>query len=72
MIFEGDDEVRLTRSELNLLRKRNATNGEAVGDVKTREQLLSAIIGGLSADNARQMLEFVEGLSDQDSGGRHA
>lgn len=71
MIFENDDKVRLTKSEMKLLRQRNVANGEAIADVKTREQLLSAIIGGLSDDRARQMLEFIDGLTDQDPGDRH-
>ena len=72
MIFEDDDEVRLTKSEMKLLRQRNAVNGVTIADVKTREQLLEAIVGGLCMERAREMLEFIEGLSEEDSGGRHA
>lgn len=71
MIFEDDDKVRLTRSELNLLRQRNAANGETITDVKMRGHLLAAIIGGLSMERTREMLEFIEGLSGEDSGARH-
>lgn len=72
MIFESDDKVRLTKSEMKLLRQRNAANGETIAEVTTREQLLEAIVGGLSMERAREMLEFIEELSEQDSGGRHA
>lgn len=72
MIFEGDDKVRLTKSEMNLLRQRNAANGEIITEVRTREQLLKAIIGGLSIERAREMLAFIEALPDDGSGGPHA
>jgi hypothetical protein len=71
MIFEGDDKVRLTKSEMKLLRQRNAANGEIITEIRTREQLLEAIIGGLSIERAREMLAFIEGLPDDGSGGPH-
>lgn len=72
MIFEDDDNVRLTKSERNLLRRRNAANGETIVDVQTREQLLTGIIGGLPEERAREMLEFIEGVAAEDCGDRHA
>lgn len=72
MIFEGDDKVRLTKSEMKFLRQRNAANGEVITEVRTREQLLKAIIGGLPIERVREMLAFIEALPDDGSGGPHA
>lgn len=50
MIFESNGRVRLTAGELNRLRQLNARNGEAVNDIKTRDELLAATQGGLSSE----------------------
>jgi hypothetical protein len=60
MIFEDESRVRLTKSELNLLRQRNAQNGVALNEVNTRDELLKAVIDGLPPEFVEDMLEFME------------
>lgn len=72
MIFEKNDRVRLTPGEFNRLRQLNARNGEAVNDIKTRDELLAATLGALSSELATDMLEFLETGSSQLTQKRHA
>ena len=60
MIFESNGCVRLTPHELNCLRQRSAQNGEVVNAIKTRDELLAAVIGGLTPCVAEDLLEFLE------------
>lgn len=66
MIFRDKTRVRLTRSELNLLRQRNAQNGIVIAEVKTTPQLLEAVIGGLSPERADDLLAFMDAHSTSD------
>lgn len=73
MIFETQSRVRLTKSELNMLRQRNARNGNVVAAIGTVDQLHEALIGGLSTQQARDMLDFLEtGSSPMTSAQRRA
>lgn len=67
MIFQDKRRVRLTTSELNLLRRRNAQQGETVSEINTVGELYRAIIGGLPADRCAEMLAFMESESPQQS-----
>lgn len=63
MIFEKHARVRLTKSELNFLRQRNAQNGSIVNDIATVDEFLKAVIGGLSSERVVDLLEFMESAS---------
>lgn len=65
MIFEDDSRIRLTRSELNSLRRANAKNGRAIGKVDTARDLLDAVVNGLPQERAEELLAFL----DQNEGG---
>jgi hypothetical protein len=60
MIYDGKGNVRLTKSELNKLRKYNAQQGHVLPAIKTNEDLLQATISGLPPEIINDMLEFFE------------
>jgi hypothetical protein len=60
MIYDSKGNVRLTKSELNTLRKHNAQQGNVVGTIKTPADLLEASISGLPDEIMNDMLEFFE------------
>lgn len=60
MIFEDDSRVRLTRSELNALRRANAKNGLTLGKVVTARELLEAVVNGLPQERAEDLLAFLD------------
>jgi hypothetical protein len=60
MIRDSKGNVRLTKSELNKLRRENAKNGEVLGIVKTDQDLLAAALNGLPNEIINDMLEFFE------------
>ena len=59
MIRDGK-KIRLTKTELNALRRDNARNGEAVNDVTDTSDYLNASIGALDPEVQADMLEFLE------------
>lgn len=59
MIKTSDNHIRLTDTELNVLRRRAAKNGIAVNAVSTVSQLLEAIIDGLDETTVNDMLDFL-------------
>ena len=60
MIRDSKGKIRLTKSEINTLRKENAKHGVVLGDIKTDEDLLAAAINGLPDEIVNDMLEFFE------------
>ena len=60
MIVEKGGRVRLTSSELDLLRMRAALNGRTVGPIDTLDDLLYAIIDALQPSMAAGLLAFLE------------
>lgn len=60
MIKIGNHRVRLTTTELNVLRQRAAQNGIAVNGVCTEAELLEGIIAGLDDATAKDMLAFLD------------
>jgi hypothetical protein len=60
MIRDSNGNVRLTKSEHNKLRKYNAQNGIALGEVKTDEEYREAVYNGLPPEIVDDMLEFFE------------
>jgi hypothetical protein len=60
LIFETNGRVRLTRCELNDLRRLNARNGDVVNRVTTRDELLTATVGALPSVLGTDLLEFLE------------
>lgn len=54
------DRVRLTKGEINALRSAAARQGFAINNVTTDSELLEAVICGLDADVAEDMLQFLE------------
>ena len=61
MLFDRHG-VRLTRSELNQLRQANARAGNALNHVRSREELIDAIIHGLPESTQRDLHTFLEEL----------
>src|SRR5713226_3884241 len=59
MFFLSNGHVRLTASELDGIRSANARQGRVVGHIRTRDELLAAIIGGLSPELVVDLLEFM-------------
>lgn len=60
MIFADHNTVRLTATELNDLRQANAKNGFAVNRIVTRDDLLEAVLGGLSLELQNDLMDFLE------------
>ncbi len=60
MIFLDGNKVRLTRSELKLLRERNAQQGNSLAPIETAADLCAAVIGGLSYERCAEMLAFMD------------
>lgn len=60
MIFDKDSRVRVTNSELNFLRQRNAHHGNIITRIATVDELLNAVIGGLPSEIAADLLEYLE------------
>lgn len=60
MIFEDESSIRLTRSELNSLRRANAKNGRTIGEVDTARGLLEAVVSGLPQERAEELLAFLD------------
>jgi hypothetical protein len=60
MIFTSRNRVRLTRSEMDHVRRAAARNGVALTRIETPTQLLSAILAGLPPDRQRDLLRFLE------------
>jgi hypothetical protein len=65
MFFLSNGHIRFTTSELDGIRSANARQGRVVGHIRTRDELLAAIIGGLSAELVVDLLEFMR------TGGSH-
>lgn len=53
------DRFRLTRTELNILRRRAAKNGIAINEVHTESELWEALIDGLDEATVNDMLDFL-------------
>ncbi len=62
MIFV-DEQVRLTPTELNLVRAAAARNGVAHNRIRTRDELLQALLDGLPPHTHGGLLAF---LSESD------
>lgn len=60
MIFLEGEAIRITAGELNELRQANAKNGFAINRISSRDELLEAVLGGLSQDLQADLLEFLE------------
>lgn len=60
MIKTSNHRIRLTDSELNVLRQRAARRGIAVNAVSTTPELLEAIINGLDDATVNDLLEFLD------------
>lgn len=59
MIKIGNHRIRLTDTELNVIRQRAAQNGIVVNSVSTESELLEAIINGLGEAIIEDMLAFL-------------
>jgi len=59
MIRDGK-KIRLTRDELNALRRDNARNGAAVNEVNDTSDYLEASIGALTPDIQEDLREFLD------------
>lgn len=59
MIRDGKT-IRLTKAELNALRRDNARNGNAVNDVTDTREYLDASLGALDPATQEDLLEFLE------------
>lgn len=60
----GSDRIKVTKDSANLIRRKAAQNGFAVGDIKTHEDHIDAIVKGLPdqvVDKLMAMLEEPEG-----------
>ena len=60
MFFLSNDRIRLTASELNDIRSANARQGQVVDQIRTRGELLAAVIGGLSPELVVDLLQFMQ------------
>ncbi len=60
MLSNFNGKIKLTKSELNMLRQYAARNGHAVNQINTLEALFSASIAALSPALQEDMLEFME------------
>lgn len=56
----GSQRIRPTRDTHNLIRKKAAQNGYAVGDVKNDQECIEAIIKGLPDSVVERLTEFIE------------
>jgi len=59
MFFLSNGRIRLTAAELNSIRSANARQGHVVDQIRTRDELLAAIVGGLSPELVVDLLEFM-------------
>ena len=60
MIFEKNGRVRLTPHELNLLRSNAGLEGKTIQKISTIDELLAAVLAGLPAVIAADLLQFLE------------
>jgi len=63
VIFLDGSKVRLTRSELKLLRERNEQQGNALAPIETVADLCAAAIAGLSDERCAEMLAFIDAVT---------
>ena len=59
MFLLSNGRIRLTAAELNSIRSANARQGQVVDQIRTRDELLAAIVGGLSPELVVDLLEFM-------------
>jgi hypothetical protein len=59
MFFLSNGHIRLTASELNGIRSANARQGHVVDQIRTRDELLAAVIDGLSPELVVDLLAFM-------------
>jgi hypothetical protein len=59
MFFLPNGRIRLTASELNGIRSANARQGQVVDQIRTRDEVLAAVIGGLSPELVVDLLQFI-------------
>jgi hypothetical protein len=60
MFFLSNDRIRLTASELNAIRSANARQGRVVDQIRARDEVLAAVIGGLPPVLVVELLEFMQ------------
>lgn len=61
MLFdEKSNQIRLTRSEHNRIRKNAARNGEVIGQITNTEQLDEALIKACSTDELEKLIQNIE------------
>jgi hypothetical protein len=59
MLFLANGRIRLTATELNGIRSANARQGHVVDQIRTRDELLAAVIDGLSPELVADLLALM-------------
>jgi hypothetical protein len=60
VILREDGRVRLTRHEINMLRRYAARQGRTIGVIETVDELFAAVLDGLPPSIAANLLDFLE------------
>lgn len=71
MIIDLNSKHRISNTVLNFMRKMAARNGHAINSISSDQEKLEALIKGLPADIADDMIQFIESNTqprDLDSG----
>lgn len=60
MVIDLNSKHRISKTELNFLRKMAAQNGHAINSINSDQEELEALCKGLPIDIADDMIQFIE------------